>query len=230
MSQALSQSVFFGIALSFLGYQAGILINRRFRFALFNPLLLGIAFVITFLVIFKIDYEHYNNGAKYITYWLTPTTVSLAIPLYRQIDQLRQNAWAIGAGVLAGVLASLLSIYGMSWLFGLSHEYYVTLLPKSITSAIGMDLSAELGGNPAITVATIIITGVFGNMIAVFACKLFRLTDPVARGIAIGTSAHAAGTAKALEMGEVEGAMSSLAIVVAGLLTVILASFFAPLI
>lgn len=230
MSQALSQSVFFGIALSFLGYQAGILINRRFRFALFNPLLLGIAFVIAFLVIFKIDYEHYINGAKYITYWLTPTTVSLAIPLYRQIDQLRQNAWAIGVGVLAGVLASLLSIYGMSWLFGLSHEYYVTLLPKSITSAIGMDLSAELGGNPAITVATIIITGVFGNMIAVFACKLFRLSDPVARGIAIGTSAHAAGTAKALEMGEVEGAMSSLAIVVAGLLTVILASFFAPLI
>lgn len=229
MTAALSQSVFFGVAISFLGYQIGVFLNRRFRSAIFNPLLIAIVFVMVFISVFRISYTDYNAGAKYLTYLLTPTTVSLAIPLYRQIDRLKQNLWAILAGVFAGVLASLVSIYGLSVLLGLNHQYYVTLLPKSITSAIGMDLSSELGGIPAITVGSIILTGIFGNMIAVNLCKLVRLTDPVARGIAIGTSAHAAGTAKAMEIGEVEGAMSSLAIVVAGLMTVLIVSFFAQL-
>lgn len=141
-----------------------------------------------------------------------------------------RNVKAILIGIIAGVLASIGSVFGLCLLFGLGHEYYVTLLPKSITTAIGMGVSEELGGIVTITVSVIIITGVIGNIIAETVCKLFRITDPVAKGIAIGSASHAIGTARALEMGEVEGAMSSLAIAVAGLITVAASSIFANLI
>ena len=134
---------------------------------------------------------------------------------------------AVAAGILSGVLTSILSVLGLSYLFGLSHDLYVTLLPKSITTAIGMGVSEELGGIVTITVAVIIITGVLGNMIADVVYRVFRIKEPVAKGLALGTASHAIGTAKAMEMGPVEGAMSSLAIAVAGLLTVIFASVFA---
>lgn len=137
---------------------------------------------------------------------------------------------SIVAGILSGVLTTLLCVLAMSLIFGFSHEEYVTFLPKSITTAIGMGVSEELGGYVTITVAIIIITGVLGNIIAPFVCKAFRIQDPIARGIAIGTASHAIGTSKAMEMGEIEGAMSSLSIVVSGLLTVVGASIFAQFI
>ena len=177
--------------------------------------------------IFHIDYETYNSGAKYISYLLTPATVCLAIPLYRQISVLKEHAKEVFIGILAGVLASMGSILLMSYLFGLTHEQYVTLLPKSITTAIGMGVSEELGGIQTITVAVIIITGVLGNIIAEAVLKIFRIKEPVAKGLAIGTASHAIGTTKALEIGEIEGAMSSLSVAVAGLMTVISASIFA---
>ena len=149
------------------------------------------------------------------------------VPLYRQISLLRKNLKAVIAGILSGVLASMVSVLILAKLFGLSHEEYVTLLPKSITTAIGMGVSEELGGIVTITVAVIIITGVLGNMIAEVICKAAKIEEPIAKGLALGTSAHAIGTAKAMEMGEVEGAMSSLAIAVAGLVTVVAASVFA---
>ena len=158
---------------------------------------------------------------------LTPATVCLAIPLYIQLDVLKKNVVAIMVGILSGVAASMGSILAMAMAFGLSHKEYVTLLPKSITTAIGMGVSEELGGYVTISVATIIITGVLGNIFAESVCKLFRIRHAVSRGLAIGTAAHAVGTAKAMEMGEVEGAMSSLAIVVCGLCTVVGASVFA---
>ena len=139
---------------------------------------------------------------------------------------LKKNIKAVVLGIVSGVLASLVSVLALAWLFGLSHEEYVTLLPKSITTAIGMGVSEELGGIVTITVAVIIITGVLGNMIAEAVCRIARINEPIAKGLALGTSAHAIGTAKAMEMGEVEGAMSSLAIAVAGLLTVVGASVF----
>ena len=150
----------------------------------------------------------------------------LAVPLYRQMNLLKKNIKAVVLGIVSGVLASLVSVLALAWLFGLSHEEYVTLLPKSITTAIGMGVSEELGGIVTITVAVIIITGVLGNMIAEAVCRIARINEPIAKGLALGTSAHAIGTAKAMEMGEVEGAMSSLAIAVAGLLTVVGASVF----
>ena len=174
-----------------------------------------------------VDYESYENSAQYLSYLLTPATVCLAVPLYQQMTLLKKNLAAVACGILAGVLASLGSVLLLAFLFGLEHDVYVTLLPKSITTAIGMGVSEELGGLVTITVAVIIVTGVIGNVIGEAVCKLFRIYEPIAKGLALGTSSHAIGTAKALEMGEVEGAMSSLAIAVAGLLTVIGASVFA---
>ena len=168
-----------------------------------------------------------NETAKYLSYLLTPATVALAIPLYQQITLLKKNGLAIFLGIFSGVLSSLLSILAMSYMFGLSHREYVTLLPKSITTAIGIGVADELGGITTITVAVIIVTGVLGNVIGQAVCKLFKIYEPIAVGLAFGTSAHAVGTAKALEIGEVEGAMSSLSIVVSGLMTVVGASVFA---
>ena len=221
--------MFFGAVLSFLAYEIGLLLKKRFKLAVLNPLLIGILCVMGALAVLRIDYDQYNEGAQYISYLLTPATVCLAVPLYEQLTLLKENLKAVAAGIFSGTLASLGSVYLLSRLFGLNHEQYVTLLPKSITTAIGMGVSQELGGIVTITVAVIIITGILGNVIAEGVCKVFRIQEPIAKGLALGTASHAIGTAKAMEMGPVEGAMSSLAIAVAGLLTVIGASVFAGL-
>lgn len=183
--------------------------------------------MIIFLVAFDIPYESYNAGAKYLSYLLTPATVCLAIPLYEQVELLKKHSKAIVLGLISGVITSLVCVLVLALLFHFDHAQYVTLLPKSITTAIGMGISEELGGYVTITVAVIIITGVVGNMLAETVCRIFKIEEPVAKGIAIGASSHAVGTVKAMEIGEIEGAMSSLAIAVAGLLTVVLAPVFA---
>ena len=229
MKEFLTDSAFFGAFISLAAYEAGLLLKKKFKLAVLNPLLIGTICVIAVLLFFNVDYQKYNEGAKYISYLLTPATVCLAVPLYQQLSLLKKNIKAVAGGITAGVLASLLSVFLLSKSFGLSHEQYVTLLPKSITTAIGMGISQELGGIVTITVAAIVVTGIFGNVIAEFICKIFRIQEPVAKGLALGTASHAIGTAKAMELGEVEGAMSSLAIAVAGLLTVLGASLFAGL-
>ena len=238
-------SVFFGVSLSLLAYGLGVVLQKRFRLALFNPLLLSVIVTILVLVTAHIDYEVYYAGAKYLSYLLTPATVCLAVPLYEKFALLRSSWRAILAGILSGVLTTLCSVLALSLAFRLSHEEYVTLLPKSITTAIGMGVSEELGGYVTLTVAMIIITGILGNVIAVAvvvsapstgsfatmpscgASCVLPPNEPIAKGVAIGSAAHALGTAKAIEIGEVEGAMSGLSIVVAGLLTVVGASVFA---
>lgn len=229
MIEIFENSVFWGAALSLVAYEFGLLLKRKFKLAVFNPLLIAIICVIGVLAVLRVDYDTYNEGGKYISYLLTPATVCLAVPLYEQLTLLKNNIKAVAAGILSGVLASLVSVFLLAKAFQLSHEEYVTLLPKSITTAIGMGVSEELGGIVTITVAVIIITGVLGNMVGEVVCRIFRIEEPIARGLALGTSAHAIGTAKAMELGEVEGAMSSLAIAVAGLLTVVAASFFSGL-
>jgi predicted murein hydrolase (TIGR00659 family) len=183
--------------------------------------------VIAFLLVFRVSYASYQASARYLSWFLTPATVSLAIPLYLQLERLKKNIKAILVSIFAGSLASMLSVLALSVLFQFSHAQYVTFLPKSITTAIGMGVAEELGGITAITVAVIIVTGIFGNIIGDAVCKALKITDPVAVGLALGTSAHAIGTAKAMELGETEGAMSSLAIVTAGIITVLLANVFA---
>lgn len=230
MREFLSESVFFGVAVSLAAYELGILLKKKLKWTICNPLLISIAAVIVFLLALGIPYESYNAGAKYISYLLTPATVCLAIPLYEQVEMLKRHSFAIAAGLISGVLTSAVCVFVLSLIFRFDHASYVTLLPKSITTAIGMGISEELGGYVTITVAVIIITGVIGNILAETVCRIFNIEEPVAKGIAIGSSAHALGTVKAMEIGEIEGAMSSLSIAVAGLLTVVAAPLFAGLI
>lgn len=220
-------SAFAGVTLSLLAYAFGMFLKRKTHLSIFNPLLVSIAVTIVVLVIADVDYDTYNKGAVYLSWFLTPATVCLAIPLYEQIELLKKHWKAVLTGILSGVLTSLLTVFVLSKLMSLSHEEYVTMLPKSITTAIGMGVSEELGGYVTITVAVIIVTGVLGNILAEFLCKIFRITEPIAKGLAIGSASHAIGTAKAMEMGEIEGAMSSLSIAVAGIITVVGASIFA---
>ena len=191
MTNMLCESAFFGVVISLLAYELGMLLKKKFGLPIFNPLLISIAVVIVFLAVFDIDYQNYNDGAKYLSYLLTPATVCLAIPLYEQMEALKKNIKAILAGILSGVLTSLTVVLALALIFNLNHKMYVTLLPKSITTAIGMGVSEELGGAVTITVAVIIITGVLGNMLAETLCKLFHIEEPIAKGISIGSASHA---------------------------------------
>lgn len=227
MSEFTETSMFAGVTVSLLAYIIGALLKKKFKLAIFNPLLISIVLTIIMLVIADIDYDVYVQGADYLSWFLTPATVCLAIPLYEQWELLKHNVKAVMLGITAGVLTSLTTVLVLSLIMHLSHEEYVTLLPKSITTAIGMGVSEELGGYVTITVAVIIVTGVIGNIFGELLCKIFRITEPISKGIAFGSASHAIGTAKAMELGDVEGAMSSLSIAVSGILTVVGASIFA---
>ena len=227
MNNLFLQCTYFGAVLTIAAYLFGQWCKRKWKLPICNPLLIAVIVVIALLLGFHVQYDTYYEGAKYISYLLTPATVCLAIPLYRQLELLKQHATAILLGVCSGVVASMGGIFVIAALFHLSHEEYVTFLPKSITTAIGMGVSEELGGIVTITVAIIILTGIIGNVIASTVCKVFRIEEPIAKGISIGSASHAIGTAKAMEMGDVEGAMSSLSIAVAGILTVVGASIYA---
>lgn len=226
MTEFLEDSLFAGVTISLLAYILGYFFKKKFKLGFLNPLLISIAATIVVLVVADVDYEVYNKGASYISWFLTPATVCLAIPLYEQWQLLKDNFKAVLFGIVSGVITSLATVFVLAKLMGLTHEEYVTLLPKSITTAIGMGVSDELGGYVTITVAVIIITGVLGNIFGELICRLFRITEPISKGLALGSASHAIGTAKAMELGEVEGAMSSLAIAVAGVLTVIGATIF----
>ena len=229
MPEFAASSVFFGVFVTLAAYFLGLKVREKTGLAIMNPLLIAIALVMLLLGALHIDYAAYNQSARLVSSLLTPATVCLAVPLYEQLHLLKRHKAAILTGVLSGVLTSLICVLALAMLFKLDHAAYVTLLPKSITTAIGMGVSEQLGGHVSITVAIIIITGVIGNMIAESVCKAFHITEPIARGIAIGTASHAIGTTRAMELGEVEGAMSSLSIVVAGVLTVAGASVFSLL-
>lgn len=230
MNDFFQNSMFAGVTLSLISYMLGVALKKKLKLSIFNPLFISIIISIAVLCLGQVDYETYQEGANLLSYLLTPATVCLAVPLYEQWELLKKNYKAVLCGLLAGTITSMTTVFLLSTLCNLSHTEYVTLLPKSITTAIGMGVSEELGGYVTITVAVIVITGVLGNMIGEFVCKVFHIEESISKGLAFGASSHAIGTAKAVEMGEVEGAMSGLAIAVSGIFTVILASFFAPLI
>lgn len=181
--------------------------------------------VMVFLLYFRIDFETYNLGGDYTSFFLGPSTIVLAVPLYKKIRLLKSNALLILAGISAGCVAGISSILILSSLLGLDEVLTKSLVPKSVTTPIGIEISEQIGGLPSITVAAIVITGIIGAVLGPFICRLFRIKDEVAVGIAIGTASHALGTTRAIELGETEGAMSGLAIGIAGLITV----FFVPL-
>lgn len=223
MNELLSGSVYFGIIISLIFYWISLIISKKVKLTICNPLLLTTIFIIVVLLVFHIDYDTYNYGAQYLTYFLTPATVCLAVPLYRQFEILKKNIAAIMLSIGAGCISHAIAIGVLTIAFRLSPELKASLIPKSLTTAIAIGVGEELGGITSVTVISVIITGLLGATIADGLFRLLKIEEPVAQGLACGTASHAIGTSKAIELGEVQGAMSSLAIVVTGILTVILA-------
>lgn len=221
MNELVMNSTYFGVVLSLICYWIALWISAKVKNTLCNPLLVASIMIIAFLCLFGIDYETYDLGASKLTYFLNLSTVCLAVPLYRQFEVLKSNLKAILLGIFAGCTACMITIVGLAAVFSFSPELTASVLPKSITTAIAIGLSEEVGGLSAITVACVVFTGIFGACTASTFFKLFRIEEPVAQGLAAGASAHAIGTSRALELGEIQGAMSSLAIVVTGIMTVI---------
>ena len=219
MVEILSNSAYFGLVISLFSYQIALIIKNRLKFVLFNPLLVSVALCIGILLACDVPYEKFMASSEMIGYLLIPATASLAVPLYEQIELLKSNWVAILAGIVSGILAGLTTIFILALLFGLNHELYVTLLSKSVTTPIGIAISSQLGGIVTISVSVIIITGVSGAMLGEYIFKWLKIDAPIAQGVALGTASHAMGTAKAIELGDIQAAMASLSIAVAGVLT-----------
>lgn len=215
-------SPLFGIIISLLAFEIGCFLYKKFKLPIFNPLLIAIIIIISFLKLTDISFDNYNNGAQFINLFLGPSTVILAVPLYKQLQLLKKNFLPIMTGILIGSIVGILSIVLLSHALGLNVEIIKSLAPKSVTTPIGIEISRQQGGIASITVAAIILSGIIGAVVGPLVCKLFKIKDKVAIGIALGTSAHAVGTTKAIEMGEIEGAMSSLSMGIAGIITVFL--------
>ncbi len=212
----------FSLVLTFAAFQAGLWCQKKTKSPICNPILIGAALVIIVLLVLKIDPEVYARGTAGISWLLTPATICLAVPMHRQLKILKKNLPAIFAGVFAGTIASLGVVFLMCRLFSLDRSLTVSLLPKSITTAIGMVLSADNGGIESLTSVVILLTGIIGNLLGTTLCKLLKLNDPVSQGVALGTASHLIGTSKASEISPLTGAVSSLSLVTAGILTVFL--------
>ena len=213
---------YFGIILSLMAFEIGTFLYKKTKIPIFNPLLIAITIVIVILKISGISYETYNTGANYVSFFLWPATVALAVPLYKQIDLLKKNVLPVMSGIIAGCITAVISTMFFSKLVGFDLALTMSLVPKSVTTPIGVELSRQLSGIPSITVAAIVFTGIAGAVLGPKFCCILKLEDKLAIGLAMGTAAHAIGTTKALEIGELEGAMSGLSIGVAGLVTVFL--------
>lgn len=223
MMEFVNAAQYFGIALTLLMFMAAVYINRRMPGALTTPLFLATIFVVIFLTAFDIPYDAYNKGAQYITYFLVPVTVCFAVPMYRQMPLLKKHAPAILLAMAIGVASSVFAVCLICIFLGLGDIVARSLAAISVTTAIAIGITEKLGGVVALTVSSVIVTGILGASVSDMVCRKFGLTNPIARGLAIGNASHAAGTTKAMEMGPVEGAMSSLAIVISGLMTAVAA-------
>lgn len=222
MADLLSSSSFFAVALTLLIWRAASALQRKTGSVLLHPILVSAAAIILVLLFAGVPGSAYRQGMKPFSFLMTPATICLAVPLYEQVKVLKKDLPAIILGAVCGTLTSLLCVGGMCALFRLDRTMTVSLLPKSVTTAIGAPVSEGLGGLAAVTSAVIIFTGILGNVFGRAACRLFRIHDPIAQGTAIGTSSHVIGTAKANEIGKVQGAVSSLSLVIAGVLTAFL--------
>ena len=223
MLEIFTNNPFFGIIISLIAFEIGRIVFKKTKMALFNPLLIGTMIVILFLNFFEIPVSNYMQGGNLIVFFLAPATVVLAIPLFRQINLLKKNFIPIMAGGVVGSIVAIVSVVVLGKLMKIDEQLLLSFMPKSITTPIGIELSTLLGGIPSITVFAIVVTGITGNVTAPYILSTFRIKHPVAKGIGIGISSHAVGTSRAIEMGEIEGAMSALSIVIAGILTIIIA-------
>lgn len=221
--ETITSSPLFGIVVSILAYTAGVWLNRKAKSPLVNPLLIAIILVVLVLSAFHIPLENYQAGGNFIALFLAPATASLALSVYRQRDILKRNLFPVLLGCAAGSITSMLSVYGLCKAFNLDERLTASMLPKSVTTPIAMEVSKQHGGIVPVTVAAVVITGILGSMMAPLLIKAFRVKNPVAAGVAIGAASHAVGTSKAIEIGETEGAMSGIAIGISGIFTVLLA-------
>ena len=222
MNEFLSQLPLFSLVLTIGAYQIGLFFQRKWKTPLCNPLLISVALIVAVMLVTGFSVETYQADMKIFSWLITPATVALAAPLYQQLQRLKKNLPAILAGVAAGAIAALASVFALCALFGLDKQTTVSLLPKSITTAIGMVISGQNGGIEALTSLVIAFTGIVGCVTGPILCKLLKLDHPIAQGVAFGTSAHVIGTSKASELGSIQGAVSSLSLVTAGILTAIL--------
>ena len=227
MTDFFRSSSFFCVALTLIAFCAAAALQKKWKLAIFNPILLSAAAVIVVLKVLDIPNETYQAGCQILSFLLTPATICLSISFYEQFQNLKKHLLAVSTGVVAGTVASIGAVWALSRIFDLDSSLLASMLPKSVTTAIGVALSTELGGVAAITTAAIIITGIFGNIIGPSLCRLFRLENPVAQGAAFGTSAHVIGTTRAMEMNALAGAVSSLSLTLAGIVTCIMMSVLA---
>ena len=222
MNELLSQSLFFGMIVSLVAYKIGFEIQKKWKKVYLNPLLIAIVIVIVFLLITGISYETYQYGAKYLSYFLTPVTVCLAVPLYKQIEILKNNLAAILISIVIGCISHAGILISVTFLCKMDQQLLLSVMSKSVTTAIALGVTGEIGGIQGITVIGVMIAGISGAVVGPSILKLFHITEPIAQGLALGSASHAVGTSKAIELGEIQAAMSSLAIVVTGILTVII--------
>lgn len=222
INEMLSESLFFGMILSLLAYKIGFEIQKKYKKVFLNPLLISIVIVIVFLLITGISYETYRNGAKYLSYFLTPVTVCLAVPLYKQMETLKKNMAAILISIAIGCVTHAGVLIAITAIFKMDKQLLMSVMSKSVTTAIALGVTGEIGGIQGITVIGVMVAGISGAVIGPTLLKLFHITEPVAQGLAMGSASHAIGTSKAIELGEIQAAMSSLAIVVTGILTVVI--------
>ena len=221
--EIVSNSLYFGAAITIASFILAVFINKKWPNPFTTPLFLATVFVILILLGFKIPYESYNSGAKYLTYFLVPVTVCFAVPMYRQLPLLKKHIWTILFAMFVGVIASVVSVCLVVILLGLSDIIARSLVSISVTTALAIGITRKLGGVISLTVSAVIITGILGASVSDKLCKWMKLKNPISRGLAIGNASHAAGTVKAMEMGKIEGSFSSLAIVISGLMTAVMA-------
>ena len=216
---------FLPLFITIAAYQIGLFLSKKVKSPLCNPLLIAIVLVISTLLLTGYPNETYQAGMTGISWLLTPATICLAVPLYEQLQVLKKDLWAILISICAGTVTSLLFVFGFCRIAGLGDTLTASLLPKSVTTAVGLALSEQAGGNGAIATAAIIITGILGSIIGPTLCKLLRIKHPIAQGVAFGTASHVIGTSKAHELSELTGAVSSLSLTIAALITTLLLSF-----
>lgn len=226
MPEQVLSSPFFGLSLSVVCWCLAVKLQKKTGLLVCNPVLVASLMAIGVLLVFDIPLESYEAGGSLIKLMLGPATAVLALNIYQQRKVLGEHFLPVLLGCLAGSAASIVSILLLCQLFLMDQVFTVSMLPKSVTTAIALGISENGGGIPGITAAAVIVTGLEGAMLAPLFAKLFRVKDPVAEGVAIGACSHAVGTSKAMEIGALQGAMSSIAICVCGIFTSILALFF----
>ena len=216
------------VLLTLLAYQAGLWLQKKTKSPICNPILIGVVLVLGFMGLTGLENGTYQTANVRLSWLMTPATVCLAIPMYEQVQVLKKNWQAMAAGIAAGALSCLVLVLLFGMVFRFEPALTISLLPKSVTSAIGVPLSGLNGGIQSITTAAIILTGILASVMGPMLCKLFRLKDEISRGVAFGTAGHVIGTAKANELSPLTGAVSSLSLVVAGLLTALVMPLLLP--